>query len=371
MNSRLPPTDDRSHAPPSPRSATASRRGVTLIELMVVMLIITIISSLTLSGLLVARSRSRQVKTFSTIRKLSEAILPYYEEYKTRRPQLDATAVARISASGTSSRRILADYKRIALRRLIALELPDRKSDIDDAFTQTCDPRLDKSSTPLTEIPPVARRYRNLISLSKNGAVTSSELLHMIVTRGVVADPDFVAHFRDDEIADRDGNGLKEFIDGWGNAIAFKRWPAGFQSPLQPITGSLTDIEPLISTTGHRLVPLIYSAGTDGSFDIMADAPASQPAWRYSQTVPEPYDPFGTNLRAVSGSGKQPLKGEVFLVPVTTAKTFAAQTYGTDELADGAFQTVGSPRDTGSSTGGEPDGELQSLDNIHNHDLRL
>jgi hypothetical protein len=111
---------------------------------------------------------------------------------------------------------------------------------------------------------------------------TSSELLHLIVTRGPVADPDIISHFREDEVRDTNGNGLPEFVDGWNKPIAFRRWPIGFNSPMQPIDGTLRNIEPLISSNGHRLVPLIFSAGLDGSYDIEAMTSLSYGALNYN-----------------------------------------------------------------------------------------
>jgi prepilin-type N-terminal cleavage/methylation domain-containing protein len=344
-----------------------THRGMTLIELMVVLVILSILSSLMLAGLLGARERSKQVKTVSTIRKLSELILPYYEEYETRRPDLDPTAVSRIAADGSkANRELLATYKRIALRRLMALELPDRTVDVDiSPFPLD----LDGKGTPLVEIPPVTRLYKALIGV--NSGVQSSDLLHMIVTRGVVADPDIVMHFRDDEVADQNGNGLKEFIDGWGKPIRFKRWPVGFASPLQPITASLSDVDPLVSTNGHRLLPLIYSAGRDKSYDIannLDDVNVNRPCRDFN------YEPFAMR----NPSDRAPIAGEVYLVPSVipvpntgaNVEVFAAERYSGGELPTTAFWTYGSARDQSSPDDDTPNGVLESADNIHNHDLR-
>ena len=133
-------------------------------------------------------------------------------------------------------------------------------------------------------MPPVARRYRSLlegIDPDEDDFIrfSSADLLHMIVMRGPVADPDIISHFRPDEIGDTDGpfadpsdipigNGLKEFVDAWGRPICFKRWPVGFASPLQPVNGLLSSIDQRVSKDGHRLLPLIYSAGPDRQFDL-------------------------------------------------------------------------------------------------------
>lgn len=39
--------------------------------------------------------------------------------------------------------------------------------------------------------------------------------------------------FKDSEVADTDGDGMPEFIDGWGNPILFFRWPTYYNSDVQ------------------------------------------------------------------------------------------------------------------------------------------
>jgi prepilin-type N-terminal cleavage/methylation domain-containing protein len=362
------------------------RRGVTLIELMVVMMVIGILASLTLSGLLVARTSAKIAKTTSTIRKLHEVIVPYYEEYENRRPNLpDTTALLALP----DGRRHLSELRQTALRRLMTLELPERVTDV-TASLQPCAMTYDPVTVTLQQVPPVAKRYNSIIG---SRDASSSELLHLIVTRGPVADPDIIAHFRPDEVADTDGDGLPEFIDGWGRPIAFRRWPTGFASPAQPIDGSLAGVDAALSDGGHRLVPLIFSAGPDESYDISA-----LPAERLPPEVALPYatygfDPFHFDPQAPWNPARSPiatipeprLRGEVVLVPVTRTKgpvTFAAARLdasggfttpsvdaGCSASPDAAFFTVGSERDTGSATGDSPNGRLESRDNIHNHDM--
>jgi prepilin-type N-terminal cleavage/methylation domain-containing protein len=367
------------------------RRGVTLIELMVVMMVIGILASLTLSGLLVARTSAKIARTTSTIRKLHEVIVPYYEEYENRRPNLpDTTALLAL----TEGRRHLSELRQTALRRLMTMELPERVTDVTEslrAYSETYGPPTNRVKMTLSEVPPVAHRYNSIIGTRD---ASSSELLHLIVTRGPVADPDIIAHFRPDEVADTDGDGLPEFIDGWSRPIAFRRWPTGFASPAQPIDGSLAGVDTALSDGGHRLVPLIFSAGPDESYDISA-----LPAERLPPEVALPYatygfDPFRFDPQAPWNPARSPIatipepriRGEVVLVPVTRTKgpvTFAAVRLdasgefttpsvdaGCTASPDSAFFTVGSERDTGSASSEDsPNGRLESRDNIHNHDM--
>lgn len=378
-------------------AGVGDRGGMTLVELLVTLVIISILTSLSMAGLAVARNSARRSKTEATIRKLSEIILPYYEQYETRRPNVgNASAVAALA----NGRTYLTDAKQTAIRRLMTLELPERVSDFRNAFTVSATDI--PTAPPLTitygggggatataiigEVPPAARRYFLLTSLrnadgtlqrAADGSVsfinaTSSELLHLIVTRGPVADPDIIAHFREDEVRDTDGNGLPEFVDGWNRPIAFRRWPVGFASPMQPIDGSLRNIEPLVSSNGHRLVPLIFSAGPDGSYDIEAMSTLS-----YASLTYNPF-PTGAGAGAIAIAPQSPaVAGSVVLVPATLSSggvtgpvVFTATRLAANAtIPAGAFQTVGSERDTGSADDDVPNGIVESRDNITNHDM--
>ncbi len=251
------------------------------------------------------------------------------------------------------------EQNRIALRRLIALELPERVADITGGFQP-----LKVGGQYLTEIPPVTRRYRALTQGKAN--VTSADLLYMIVMRGAAADPDYTSHFRPDEMRDTNSNGLPEFVDGWNKPIKFMRWPVGFNSPVQQINGRLDLVDDRISANGHRLVPLIYSAGLDGEYGLF-DPPVDYQGISY--------DPFNdANMTPDVGGGG----GEVVLYKVSrekAANTFIAEradengvtqkpespdTFG--DVSNSPVQTVGSER----SLTGTP---VLSRDNIHNHDL--
>jgi prepilin-type N-terminal cleavage/methylation domain-containing protein len=405
----------RARAPGCGRAGRRGGAGMTLIELLVSLVIVSILATITMAGLSTARTSARKAKTQATIRKISEVILPYYEQYETRRPVIGNSSAVAALANG---RTYLTDAKQTAIRRLMALELPERASDFRDVFTAPS-PALDlpygtgaaSATVRLSEVPPAARRYFALTRKQEvDGSFTfinptSSELLHLIVTRGPVADPDIIAHFRDDEVRDTNGNGLPEFVDGWNKPIAFRRWPVGFDSPMQTIDGSLRSIETLISGNGHRLVPLIFSAGPDGGYDIVQEptvAPTEKPlsylALEYdpfSIDPTAPYSgPFGNNppRRRRSGTpslnytpgplGVSPLDPRVSSVPPGTVVLTSVPlspsgpvVFRKKRIADGHFdandfQTVGSERDTGSADNeAEPDGVLQSRDNITNHDL--
>ena len=368
---------------PPARGRTAGRDGrpgFTLVELLVTVVIIGVLSSLLLTGLLAARQGQRDAKTRATIRKLSEVVLPYYEDYEMRRPSLPPPP------TGLST----ADFKalrRIALRRLMTQELPERSNEVGNSGPYTIRPVGDAvaiAGLVLGEVTPAHRRYVSLVTAAntawsasgKTGFVAdSAELLHMIVTRGPVADPDVVAHFRPDEIADVDRDGLPEFIDAWLRPIQFRRWPVGFASPVQPLDGSQGGIDPVVSEKGHRLVPLIFSAGRDGGYDV-----ALNPDLNYAENNYDPFNyavPISLSVQ-VNCYEPQRLRNAVVMrrapVPaglaVTRPTTFVARRLGVvPTTQQDEFQAVGSERDVDGEGSSNPNGVVESVDNIHNHDL--
>jgi len=116
-----------------------------------------------------------------------------------------------------------------------------------------------------------------------------------MVIRGGFADPAIVGHFREDEFGDKDNNGAREFIDGWGNPIRFLRWAPAFISRYQPDPGAAADTrthdsfdprgrDPLARTT---LFPLIFSTGADAEPAIACRT--SEGSFSYPKVAFDPY----------------------------------------------------------------------------------
>jgi prepilin-type N-terminal cleavage/methylation domain-containing protein len=371
--------------------ARSARGGMTLVELMVSMVILTILATLSLAGMSTARARAKAAKTTTTIRKISEIILPYYELYETRRPSIgNSDAISDLP----NGRTYLTDAKQTAIRRLMTLELPERQSDVAEVsalwatsssntfswqYVPDAPGRSGKATFP--DRPPSARRYAALIASSLSSyptsKISSADLLHLIITRGPVADPDIIAHFRDDEVRDTNGNGLLEFVDGWNNPIQFRRWPIGYWSPMQPIDGSPQSIDTLISNNGHRLVPLVFSAGPDGVADISANVAVGDVAYASNKYDPFKADPSSpTMLRLATPPPTSPIAGSVVLTgeikssgPSNTLLLTATRLSGNAAIPARAFHTIGSECDVESPDGGGADGILQSRDNITNHNM--
>jgi prepilin-type N-terminal cleavage/methylation domain-containing protein len=278
----------RREKPPIP--AADPRPGFTLVELMVTIVIIAILASLSLAGLGVTRGRAKADATRSTIRKLNEIIIPHYESYMRRR-------VRPVGAD----KRAIALNRLTALRELLTFEMPDNWADV--ASTSAATATVSGAAIPAASRTATVRAYGayyvglntpagarletkagNAVFTTSNGA---AECLHMIVARGGF-EPDILEAFRSDEIGDSDGDGVPEFIDGWGQPIAFLRWAPGFtpyslvQNAAETVPGNGVAANPdpfdpfrvdAAYTLGtpmpaYALVPLIVSAGPDTTLGL-------------------------------------------------------------------------------------------------------
>jgi len=149
--------------------------------------------------------------------------------------------------------------------------------------------------------PALARLYWQSLNSGTTPSPDNSpaQCLYMVVSMG---SPEALEHFNQNEIGTVGGRPV--FIDGWGNPIMWLRWAPGFSScqdlgftgpseiqtgiaqayQLKDDSGNLLfnpDGTPMMSGEDHDpfdsrkvdadaflLVPLIYSAGSDGVYDI-------------------------------------------------------------------------------------------------------
>ncbi len=233
-----------------------SRRGFTLVELLVAIVIIVILASLVLGGLSAAQERGRQEQTRSTVSKIHAQVMLLWDSYRTRRvqfsPGLDRTANAQARLA------LIRAYQR--------QEMPDTYADMQAVMV---------AGIPLPASP-LSTWVQNVAIAGQTNE--SAECLYLTVTYGMNADAQI--KFISREVGDTDEDGNPEFIDGWGNPIGWIRWAPGFISEVQhsPLADFHPDpfdpmgvdrVEPPASPVrGFRLYPLVISPGPDGFFGI-------------------------------------------------------------------------------------------------------
>jgi prepilin-type N-terminal cleavage/methylation domain-containing protein len=346
------------------------RAAFTLVELLVVITIMGVLTSIILFALAGAQESAKADKTRSTISKLNSLVMAKYESYRTRRVPVDLKLVAvykgyMSAGQTTNTTQPLARTKVDVIRELMRMEMPDRYSDItDNSVTAWTDPGT--GATVHMARPAVNQAYLNAISGGPITAYESAKCLYLLVSLGL-DDPDVMAEFSEDEIATDTRDHMRYFVDGWGQPIFFLRWAPGFSSPLQPSDVNAKDAlnnpkSKVVFVTSHDpfdplkayiptvasdpfynpgalatqqihppLYPLIYSAGPDRIFDIFVN---TKPDFQYSTTDP-PNDPYTAP------------PGGLFGAPTDQDSDFTP---------------------SGVTTG---DGVDNSIDNITNHDLSV
>ena len=198
------------HFPSNNRPMAGTRRGFTLLEVLVVMGIIVFLVSITVNVVTNAISASREKKTIATIRKIDGLLSQ----------RLDAFTI------GLKAQNLKAQSQQAVIQQ---------KNLFRNGFPQT----LEEAG--VTPVP-----------TNDDPATQSSEAMYLFLTTMPTFDqpPVDANAFSSQEVMDTDGDGYKEFVDGWGRPLRFYRWPTrlirpapkGQESQAQTIEGTAPDL---------------------------------------------------------------------------------------------------------------------------------
>jgi prepilin-type N-terminal cleavage/methylation domain-containing protein len=341
----------------------AARRGFTLAELMIVIMIIAILAAMSMSALSGAVEQAREQRTRAIISKIDQLITEKYESYKMRPVPL------RVSAR--TEPRLATQQRLAAMRELMRMEMPERKSDLINF--QTNPPTLQTRATGIPQAS-LQRAYVHaaIRNLGGNPGTANdwnllrddwtgprkwtdqnqfAECLYLIISRMRDGDKNALDFFTSAEIGDTDEDGMLEILDGWGRPIQFLRWAPGYvANPWdttragmltmqvrpgiiggQPRPYSADPFDPLRAdprwsdndetTNPFELTPLIISAGKDGDYDIIFedfDTSGNPVRLVYRTLTPIPNDPY-TILPFANSQGQQRRIGE----PSATSSGYA------------------------------------------------
>lgn len=243
---------------PRRRAPSGDRSAFTLIELLVTISIIATLGAISITTVRSSIETAREAQTETTIAKIDSVLTSIYERYQYLR--LDMSDLPNNLPGEERARQRI--YR---MRDLLRCDLPCTTNELGTAS------QLDGTFTPLQDA------YRLAVANSGGfGDNYNAELLYLVVTNG---DPESRAGFSDRDVADTDGNGLLEFVDGWGRPICWMRWAPGLESsdrqpvlPLDPANAELDadPFDPLNVSDGWFLVPYVFSAGPDGEYGLTA-----------------------------------------------------------------------------------------------------
>lgn len=274
------------------------RRGFTLIEILVVVGIILLLMTISVGALRSAIGTARQHQTEATIMKVNGLIQQRMDAFYRA---LERTNLQQ--AKDKMKRDWYNTYQFIPPDATIDVMV--RKDIFKSRFPQNF---LERNlfATPPTGVTVVSSNHKLVTQ--------SAALLYWIVTNSEVygVGPVDESEFSSNEVRDTDGDGLLEFVDGWGRPLRFYRWPDHLFRP-----GDGVSVPPGIFVSGGtvQLSPIdrnYVSAMWSG-----LPAPATA-AGEFDPLVRDPDDPTGQLWRFLTAS-----------TPSTQMVTAVQNLYGT------------------------------------------
>lgn len=277
----------------SPRSR---RAAFTLIELLIVIAVLALLISLVISVARGVIGSAKAAATKATMQKVNDLLMKRVAAFERYCDAQDKLASS-VSPSYVS-RKLNYNVYQTVRQGYQALggtgEIPDsywasnsiyrpallllaRKAYFKQMFPQSlAELRMDTSWPSDDE---------ELGKINTSGSTEHAEVLYLSLTKldsfGVEATA--IDQFKSDELKDTDGNGIPEFIDGWGNPIRFYRWPtrlvrpaltASSYSNVQSLVGS--DMTPHHDWNYTHPIPVGPSYDSSGaSYALLVSAPPS------------------------------------------------------------------------------------------------
>lgn len=330
------------------------RRGITLIELLFVMMILGILVAISLGFYSGTAALARVERTRAIIVKIDQLVTAKYESYLTRAVPIKVP----MTINGQPTNPLLAARFRLnAMRELQRCEMPDRITDV-------------QVNPAIIRPPTLQKNYRRRASAGWTTQHEGAECLYMILAAMRDGEDSALSFLAPSEVGDVDGDGMPEVWDANGRPIEFLRWAPGYSENLGADgkwgVGNTDD-----DSDGKTDNPKEFLAsGSDDNY-----GPVTAQTRDYDK-APDQFDPLHGDLRwADADLNFNPYSLRPLIFSPGTDKDYAINV---DPLPGGnslSYQTTTPPNDPyvgwdGSSAMiGAPTGP-GSADNITNHDLR-
>jgi type II secretory pathway pseudopilin PulG len=238
--------------------------GLTLVELLVTIGLITMVSSMFLVAYRAAATEASNIRTQGTIRKINEVLMARMQEYESYPVNFikdaanpyslaipeEATEFLPPNDPEFESKGILVERIRVMiLRDIIAQEMPDHVHDIKTIapimrryWTGLVVRRNVNNAQQITPIftsgaeSPKAARLKSRLAQTRadwTDFVTNEELLYLIIEDSTLNGSSALELFGRSEIGDTDNDGFLELLDAYRQPIRWVRWPTGFPETIR------------------------------------------------------------------------------------------------------------------------------------------
>jgi prepilin-type N-terminal cleavage/methylation domain-containing protein len=246
------------------------RQGFTMVEMLVVIGVILFLMTIAVATLSNAIGVARQRATEATILKINGLLQQRVEAFDRA---MDKTNLSQNSppirnmANAWQSKYSIVPPNNV-------LEIMVRKQFFQARFPQNFaeSPGANLATLPITGVTYVAANH--------SPVTESAALLYWILTSSEIYGiaPVDDSEFNSSEVRDTDGDGLKEFVDGWGRPLRFYRWPTHLIRP-----GDGFSVAPGIITSGSSIdLAVVNRTWASGLWSGLPAAP----------TVPGELDPL-------------------------------------------------------------------------------
>tara|TARA_R110002049_G_scaffold308957_2_gene515179 strand:- start:9229 stop:10311 length:1083 start_codon:yes stop_codon:yes gene_type:complete len=246
----------------------ASRDGFTIIELMMVVAILLFLIATSAFVVRNIGNKAREKASMANIIKvnglLSQRIQAFHKLLDSKRS--DKLIQPRLSSKRGQLVSELGNKKYYSLTDPI-VEILVRKDLFRENFPQFIGDNV-KINDVMDAQPGVTAGTAGSLG-SDDGLSISSEYLYFVLTQfnGLGIAPIGEDAFNASEVADTDGDGLKEFIDGWGRPLRFYHWPSRLFRPYgaggairRDVAGAFFSGLPPVPTSSSERDPLEVDA---------------------------------------------------------------------------------------------------------------
>lgn len=277
--------------------ATRQRLAFTMIEILVVLAIIGVLITILGATATVTIRKARESATTALLKKIDDLLDERLKGFERATKSRDFERIVQQQAKALETSGIFGVRKSviaaIARKDYFRQQFPQRWEDLADGedrnWNGIADPGESAFGPSTNSVPDVLERVPGavLAKLQSQGLAIptnpvsataarheteSAELLYYMLTKmeALGVPPVGESEFSTSEVKDTDGDGLLEFVDGWGQPLRFYRWPTRLLKP-NGVFG--LDGQPGVAGTdddGNGLVDDAWEIGWSGSDDYRA-----------------------------------------------------------------------------------------------------